>query len=479
MALKVSKATKKGGYSIGEDIQQQIKQYNWADVQVYRALNHTLFERMRRAIGFDEEVAWLKSEKMRYYELCKQFLTWGDDKHRKALLEGDPDEDEEMCHLLMLDSPGFVKLLKEKWGKKDPECHTQGQMRNALVHVPTGAHADSTFANVLLRKAFRAGLSPAFPRDGKSFGYPEAKSRQAIMNSLQANSYNPTIFAGFNIHFDPTVLRSLATDVILHPMIEHPISHFKRVWVSLGVSKLLSAKFPDRASVTMEDFVLHQADQSEYLSALSATVLDALINPLNRRFEKFGDKPVQRARILMGKTDKVLIAEHLDESLLFMRRFVCWKIEDMLYLKHEQSSTPNMQKLNEVDAAIAKLNRQDMTLYKELNASLWRGIGREISFHDELLNFKATRKQLLADCKRFMTDNATVSDVVAVVSNPKTSSNERQCRLMTLKPNHFAKVFASRPRMMSKDERQAKIDALQNRAQARVDALAADDGTRR
>lgn len=51
-------------------------------------------------------------------EKCSEFVGWGDDKHRKALLEGDSDEDKQECNKLMMDSPGYVKLLKEKWGVK-------------------------------------------------------------------------------------------------------------------------------------------------------------------------------------------------------------------------------------------------------------------------------------------------------------------------------------------------------------------------
>jgi hypothetical protein len=104
------------------DLQQQIRSFNWADQHLFRALNNTLFERIKRSIGFEKELAWLQAEKVRYHELCKQFIGWGDDKHRKLLLEGEPDEEEEMCHLLMLDSPGFVKLLKVFFGQLCQFC---------------------------------------------------------------------------------------------------------------------------------------------------------------------------------------------------------------------------------------------------------------------------------------------------------------------------------------------------------------------
>eukprot|EP00045_Choanoeca_perplexa_P014678 m.174770 g.174770 ORF g.174770 m.174770 type:complete len:1183 (-) comp16756_c0_seq1:120-3668(-) len=448
MALKVSKASKAGGYSVGVDLQQQIRRFNWADQRLFHALNNTLFERIKRAIGFDKELAWLQSEKLRYHELCKSFIGWGDDKHRKVLLEGDPDEDEEMCHMLMLDSPGFVKLLKEKWGRKDPECHTQGQQRGAVIHVPTQTHADSTFANVILRKAYVSGISAAFPKNQKSFGYPQATTKQAVLTSLQRQSFNPMIYAGFDLYFDPTMLRSLAADVSIHPMIEHPVTHFHRTWERLDVSSQLNAKLPDKAPITLGDFVLQSKEQAAYLAALDPATLDALVNPLNRRFQRFGEKPVQRARALMGKTDKVLIAEHLDESLLFMRRSLCWKVKDMLYLKQEAAPKPQLPNLAAIDAGIAKLSKQDMVLYRELNASLWRGIGREISFNNELLNFQAARKQLVADCKRFMTtskeDQPSMQTIVDVINNPKTSVNERQCRLMTLRPIEFATAIAGK-----------------------------------
>lgn len=316
-----------------------------------------------------------------------------------------------------------------------------------MIHVPTHTQADSTFANVLLRKAYEAGFPAAFPRDERSFGFPSATTRDAVLNSVTAA--NPMIFAGFDIHFDPTMLRSLVPDVSLHPMIENPVTHFHRTWARLDVSAQLSAKFPSQEPITLSDFVLKTGEQAAYLAALEPSTLDALVNPLNRRFDAFGDKPVQRARALMGKTDKVLIAEHLDESLLFMRRFLCWKIKDMLYLKHSMEPPVELPNMAAVNAGIAKLNQQDVVLYRELNASLWRGIDREISFNNELINFRAARKQLVADCKRFMANSdkgsqPSIRDVVGIINDPKTSTNERQCRLMTLQPLDFAMAVAGK-----------------------------------
>ena len=42
---------------------------------------------------------------------------------------------------------------------------------------------------------------------------------------------------------------------------------------------------------------------------------------------------------LQDKLDFVLIAEYFDESLILMRRMLCWDTEDIIYVKHKMRNS--------------------------------------------------------------------------------------------------------------------------------------------
>lgn len=415
------------------ELRKKIEAFNWADVQLYRALNNTLFERIRRAIGFEEELEWLRKEKERVSRLCARFVGWGDDKHRKAMLETDVDADDELCHILMMDSPGFVKFLKEKWGKKDPECHVG--YRNSAVHVPTDNWGDTIFGSVLLRYAATYHAAAAVPKSGYTLGYPHAKTRDELLASMQRSTPLPRIIAGAKLFLDPAVLRSSLHETTIWPLIAHPATQLADTWTAHDVTALLQRTSLGR-SVTLKEFVA-DATLWPHVDELPSDVISALRNPLNTQFADLAETPYKRAGVLMGRTDKVLIAEHLDESLVLMRRFVCWTLSDIVYTHNSTSPLWSMDaKLVEGAAAF---NADDMVFYKELNESLWRGIGREISFNLELSNFRRMQAKMRQDCERFMapadgskTQEELVKEVQMLMQRSDVSSNERTCRLMQL-----------------------------------------------
>jgi hypothetical protein len=430
-------------------LRRQIEQFNMADTRLFRALNATLFQRIDRAIGFEKELNWLHEEKNRLHELCKQFIGWGDDKHRKALLEGEGDEEEEKCHVLMLDSPGFVKVLKERYGRKDPECHGLTP-RHAVIHVPTNSWADATMANVILRHAFALGVPVAVPTDGRSFDYPEARTAGAIVASMTpASQRGFQVLAGAQVALEPAVLRGMVHEVALYPLVSHPVAQFRRSWAVLEVGEQL--KRATGTAVSMETFLLQPGQQQKaWLGALSEATQQALLNPLNRQFQHLGPSPQHRAKALMGQTDKVLVAEHLKESLLFMSRFMCWSLEEIVFLPLEELPALNESNAKALNSAILALNSDDKILYDALNASLWRGIAREISFGSDLHTFKLLLAKASKDCQRA---RATLSPrylkglpldaLVRLVSDPTLAANEKRCNLMAMDPESLLRVLSS------------------------------------
>lgn len=97
----------------------------------------------------------------------------------------------------------------------------------------------------------------------------------------------------------------------------------------------------------------------------------------------------------------ILIVEYFDESLILLRRLLCWTWKDVLYFTQnrgnysfKQSSEPDLE------SVYRKWSRVDYELYDYFNQSLWRKINRlpdTDDFHAEVRGFKA----MLRDVKDF------------------------------------------------------------------------------
>ena len=78
---------------------------------------------------------------------------------------------------------------------------------------------------------------------------------------------------------------------------------------------------------------------------------------------------------LAGEFDLVLLMEYFDESLLLLRKMMCWSFDDILYLKLNVQYTKKKTELsNLAKSQIRKHNSADVRLYTYFNQTLWRKV---------------------------------------------------------------------------------------------------------
>ncbi|XP_064642737.1 galactose-3-O-sulfotransferase 4-like isoform X2 [Lineus longissimus] len=100
----------------------------------------------------------------------------------------------------------------------------------------------------------------------------------------------------------------------------------------------------------------------------------------------------------------VAILEHLDESLILLRRLLCWKIEDIivLHMNKNNHKVHAVKKGTEMYGYLRRLHEQwstaDYMLYDHFNQTLWQQIKLQGStFYSELRFYRL----LMKDIKRF------------------------------------------------------------------------------
>lgn len=99
----------------------------------------------------------------------------------------------------------------------------------------------------------------------------------------------------------------------------------------------------------------------------------------------------------------VLIYEYLDESLVLMKRKLCWELDDVLYLKfHYQRHGESTQQPRINSSSVEQIqrwNKADAMLYRYFNDTLWSEIHSEgKEFIEELRDFRSKHEEVEKDC---------------------------------------------------------------------------------
>lgn len=137
----------------------------------------------------------------------------------------------------------------------------------------------------------------------------------------------------------------------------------------------------------------------------------------------------------------VLIYESLDESLVLLKRKLCWDLDDVLYLKfHYQRHWENSRhpELNSsAREQIRRWNKADVMLYQYFNETLWSEVRSEgQDFFDELREFREKHEEMEQECLGQRGDSGKIA------LNPEVSSfNRYLCEKMLLKETEYLHYF--------------------------------------
>ncbi|XP_070581798.1 uncharacterized protein [Ptychodera flava] len=104
---------------------------------------------------------------------------------------------------------------------------------------------------------------------------------------------------------------------------------------------------------------------------------------------------------LNEELDLVFVTEYYDHSLVLLKRIMCWKMEDILYVARRVRSkrTPLSDKLKD---KIRKWNFVDVKIYDMFNKTLWRKIAQYgPEFEKDLQDFRLVRDTVSKDCDKF------------------------------------------------------------------------------
>ena len=154
----------------------------------------------------------------------------------------------------------------------------------------------------------------------------------------------------------------------------------------------------------------------------------------------------------------VLIFEYLDESLVLMKRKLCWELDDILYLRlHYQLQGENSHKTTNANITeqIHRWNKADVALYQYFNETLWKDIqSEEAGFSEELADFRTKHKAMERECL----GDFDFTDFTQIDLNPNVSSiNRYLCEKMLFREFEYLHYFRQK---MENSKKHAFVDGI-------------------
>jgi len=339
----------------------------------------------------------------------------------------------------MMDSASFSKFLKGRSGLPVTECRGQETPKHYVYlmcpgtneHIMQGMLARFAEKHALKRakpliyaesgprsrkgNATR-GVGPYFPMPVHSYGWPAPIARA---NVDQFSMIHASVLVDGYAAYSP-VLDSIIwspSQVYKHiALLRNPVDQFlvglersaldpdtlpagfagmsidSRVSTLIGATGVLWQLWPQLTAVQKG---LLWNSQSTTLGLVHTGAVDS---PSTTR--------TALREIWPGRTLVLLVAEHLDESLVMLKRLVCWDLADIMFMPARfQAARPVSQPDTAALSAatrgkIAAHNHADSSLYNHANATLWEMIENEVGFNEELEHFRQTRHRLASFCAR-------------------------------------------------------------------------------
>ncbi|XP_078618815.1 galactosylceramide sulfotransferase-like [Branchiostoma floridae x Branchiostoma japonicum] len=280
-------------------------------------------------------------------------------------------------------------------------------VKQNFVFVKVHKAGGTTATCIFQRFGYEHNLTFVLPMNIKSdIGWP---------NILKREDFIPSADGTFNVLVDHTVYHRKLLDHIMPPdtvyiaILRHPLAQLRSVFNWYGLAK----RFPELKGARVDPVASFLKDPEKYQIPLVAR--SKAPHTLSKNFMAydlgfppglFDDRSSVNEFVqkIAREIDLVLILEHFSESLVLLRRMMCWKLKDILY----NVSPKNLRKYTKPtteNASLVEAHRRwsnvDYFLYDHFNATLWQKIQDEDNdFHQEVRHFENVLQSMTTYCTK-------------------------------------------------------------------------------
>ena len=239
-------------------------------------------------------------------------------------------------------------------------------------------------------------------------------------------------------------------------ILRDPVAQYESVFNFMHFAKPLGFKDEEDPLGTFLKFPPAFQEIKPLMKATLALhlVRNPMLFDLGLDFRYFQNKTAvdRYINFLDDEFDLVMILEHFDESLLLLKRLLCWELKDILHFKLNERQDIQKRKFisQEVREDIKSWNKADFMLYQHFNRTFWRKIKAQgPSFQRELRIFRRKKETLTRAClqKGNFLDEAYTGVYVKGYSLKKNVPKKKRIMCQSMMKNELSYVKYFREKM--------------------------------
>ena len=185
-------------------------------------------------------------------------------------------------------------------------------------------------------------------------------------------------------------------------ILRNPVDQFESVFNYMGLGDIYG--FGHDPMKSLEEFL---GQGIEFKDVFKTTKSRLVRNPmsfdLGLVFKFYQNVTAVKKYIafLEKEFDLIMITDYFDESVVLLKRLLCWELDDVLYFKsNERQDGERAVDLSEdVKENIKRWNAADQLLFDYFNQTFWQKIEKEgKDFYEDLAAFRRKREQISSLC---------------------------------------------------------------------------------
>lgn len=271
--------------------------------------------------------------------------------------------------------------------------------KHNLYFLRTHQTGTSSVTNIFYRYGQEHNLNFVMYPLKLNINYP-GKMNAHYLESVRPEKGEYNILCQYIRHNKMDVLRMLPDGVIFTTLLRHPLDQFLSVFnnfdIKSAIPNLQVYHNPYREFFRNPDRIAKLSPDNIYHMLQNSMSFDMGLNPI-----KFKDTDV--VDDFIAKVDEdfhlVMILEMLDESLVLLKRLMCWDLKQLIYVKLSMNNEYKTSVDEDIQQKILEWNAIDLRLYNHFKAKLEILVAaQDESFHAEVAALKSLNTAFWKEC---------------------------------------------------------------------------------
>ncbi|CAH1266401.1 GAL3ST1 [Branchiostoma lanceolatum] len=280
-----------------------------------------------------------------------------------------------------------------------------------VAFIKTHKTGSSTMMQVFQRFGYLRNLSFVLPKSGNINGlYPYGIRDTQTYLPPEGKKFD--ILTYHAVYDRPRITQLLSENATFVTIIREPIGRLTSAFNYYRLAKKFRIPEPNALLKFLDNPGKYENSITENSAAL---IKNNMALELSFPLKNLSSKNVTIIRDFVDKIsrefDLVMVMEYFDESLVLLRRLLCWDMQEILNFKYNsyKYELGNTSFSEQLIQNYRQHNAIDYALYEHFNRTLWRKIKMAGSdFREELLHFRWLQATMKTQCNRPSDDFAPI-----------------------------------------------------------------------